>query len=329
MKKGLIGAAVAALSIVMPDSALADKSEVDCMIVIGNQRTSEWAIMDFNKDWRTPEAKIWSFNPKLDPIMQQPCVNDPEKRKCDDLWLAPSDVKVVLDKTHLLCVDSLGGVLLVRIKDKKIIWHVYPRSNPHSAELLPDGNVVTASSEGNYLKLYNIKKFDPAKPGATPFFQVLAPDAHGVVWDKKRQCLWSSGLFGITKWKYISDAKNPRLEFVATYGITLKTTIFRDAYIKLNCHDLFPTHDGKLFLTYNLGISLFDPETCKFTNYSKLKAIKSIDSFNGKIMMQKPQERWWAESLYFPHDPESSKRCFLPNAKIYKARFFQDNKFSY
>ena len=301
----------------------------DCKIVVGNQRTSEWAIYDFNKDWRKPEAKLWSFNPKLDPIMQQPCLNDPENRKCDDLWLAPSDVKVVLDKTHLLCVDSLGGVLLVRIKDKKIIWHVYPRSNPHSAELLPDGNVVTASSEGNYLKLYNIRKFDPAKPGATPFFQTLAPDAHGVVWDKKRQCLWSSGFYGVTKWRYISDAENPCLEYVETYGITRKDTVFRDAYIKIVGHDLFPTHDGKLFLTYNEGISIFDPETCQITHYSDLKAIKSLDSWNGKIMMLKPQERWWAENPHFPGDEASEKRCFVPTAKIYKARYFQNNKFSY
>ena len=301
----------------------------DCKIVIGNQRTSEWAIMDFNKDWRTPEAKLWSFNPKLDPIMQQPCVNDPENRKCDDLWLAPSDVKAVLNKTHLLCVDSLGGVLLVRIKDKKIIWHVYPRSNPHSAELLPDGNVVTASSEGHYLKLFNIRKFDPKQPGATPFSQYLLQGAHGVVWDKKRQCLWSSGDFGVTKWRYISDAENPRLEYVDTYGIIKKDTIFRDAYTVIYGHDLFPTHDGKLFLTYNRGISIFDPETCKITHYSDLKAVKSLDSFNGKIMMLKPQERWWAENPHFPDDPASEKRCFIPNAKIYKARFFQNNNFSY
>lgn len=301
----------------------------NCNIVIGNQRTSEWAIMDFNKDWRRPEAKLWSFNPKLDPIMQQPCLNDPDNRKCEELWLAPSDVKVVLNKTHLLCVDSLGGVLLVRIKDKKIIWHVYPRSNPHSAELLPDGNVVTASSEGHYLKLYNIKKFDSSKPGLTPFNQYLVAGAHGVVWDKKRQCLWASGDFGITKWKYISDAENPRLEPVASYGITKPDTIFRDAYEKVYGHDLFPTHDGKLFLTYNRGISIFDPDKCTFTHYSDLKAIKSVDSADGKIMMLKPQERWWAENPHFPGDEASEKRCFIPTAKIYKARYFQHNKFSY
>ena len=159
--------------------------------------------------------------------------------------------------------------------------------------------------------------------------QTLEPEAHGVVWDKKRQCLWSSGAYGITKWKYISDPENPRLERIATYGIKLKDTIFRDAYEVLKCHDLYPTHDGKLFVTYNRGISIFDPETCRFTHYSDLKAIKSVDSANGKIMMQKPQERWWAESLYFPDDPASSERCFIPNAKIYKARYFQDNKFSY
>ena len=55
----------------------------------------------------------------------------------------------------------------------------------------------------------------------------------------------------------------------------------------------------------------------------------SLDSANGKIMMLEPQERWWAENPHFPDDPASEKRCFIPNAKIYKARFFQNNTFSY
>ena len=88
MKHDLFCAGIAAIALSAADPALANDWNTVC-VVVGNQRTSEWAIYDYNKDWRTPEAKLWSFNPKLDPVMQQPCLNDPDNRMCHELWLAP------------------------------------------------------------------------------------------------------------------------------------------------------------------------------------------------------------------------------------------------
>ena len=93
-------------------------------VMIAEQRSAEFAVFDFNKNWLAPSARLWSFCPKNEVSLEIPCSSDADKRPCYALWGAPSDIKSVLNNTHFLCVDSLGGVMLVRMADKKIVWHV-------------------------------------------------------------------------------------------------------------------------------------------------------------------------------------------------------------
>lgn len=64
---------------------------------------------------------------------------------------APSDAKAVYEDKYILASASLGRVALIRIADKKTVFYMYVGGNTHSAERWPDGNIVTASSTGNYL----------------------------------------------------------------------------------------------------------------------------------------------------------------------------------
>ena len=109
----------------------------------------------------------------------------------------------------------------------------------------------------------------------------------------------------------------------------LPDTVFKDRHQRLHGHDLYPAPGGKLFITTAKAIYIFDPESGKYEIFKELPSIKSCDVANGKVMLLQPQERWWAEGPLFPDDEAASKRCSIFLAKIYKARFFKVNDFSY
>lgn len=294
-------------------------------IVIAEQKEPAYLIMSSFRDWKDPSAKLWSWSPVSDERLSKlVCSSDPEKRMCGELFRDPSDVKPVLNGTHLLVTASYGGAALIRIADKHLVWHVYPANNPHSAELLPDGNVVTASSDGNYLKLFHLAKYRPGDPGATPFQQYFADDAHGVVWDAKRQRLWSSGRFGIVEWKYHPDGRAPSLEQVAIHPLADPRS--QNAYQRVNGHDLYPAAGSdQLFFTTAENTYLFDPETRTYSLFQALRSIKSIGISKappeGMLLMMKPTEKWWSSSPLFPGNDSLSRQCTLPGARIYKARW--------
>lgn len=156
-----------------------------------------------------------------------------------------NEVKRVMGGTHILFISN--RIVLLRIADKRVIW--YGRNgggNPHSVELLPDGNVVTANSEGTSLKF-----FDTSLPNnSLPVNEYHFRGAHGVVWDAKREVLWATGSDQLHAFYYNDDKHNPNV-----------SGIFQENFIEKNGHDLYPVPgEDKLYFTAK-DTWVFDIET--------------------------------------------------------------------
>lgn len=236
------------------------------------------------------------------------------------LFHLPDECKPVYNRTCLLITASGGGVALVRIKDKKVLFYANAGGNPHSAEVLPDGNIVVACSDGACIKLY---KYSPNYPfAAAPMFSVPVTSAHNVVWDEKRSCLWTATVNKIERYQY--DATRLELSKQAEYANALGYSW---------AHDLVPVYgEDKLYVCFTGGVAQFDIATTSFVkvglfNTVNVKSVSSAPSPMGLCMsIGLSATEWWSPTVYSAAGEELFRE---ESYKIYKSRWYIDNPFSY
>ena len=234
-------------------------------------------------------------------------------------FVAPSDAKIVNNSNWILMCASGGGVALIRVSDKKVLFYAFAGGNTHSIELLPDGNIVTASSDGNNLTVFAVDT--PRLPGLKSS-SIYVPFGHNIVWDKKRNILWSAGLNKMLKYRYNFIKDNPALELIDSIS-----------YIHEHdeAHDLFPDYDkDALWLTDTKNVYIFDPEksVAQVVPGIRIRNVKSISSGprGYPTIISYPKERWWTDEIM----SIDGKSIFRQNGwKIYKARWILPNHFSY
>lgn len=237
----------------------------------------------------------------------------------DAAWFSnPDEAKPVYERKYLLVTASGGGVALIRIADKKVVFQAYAGGNPHSAEILPDGNIVTASSTGNYLTLFHVDTL--VSPENVYKRQIPIPFGHNVVWDRKRERLWSAAKNKLYAYEYDLNCLRP--------GLALKETFQLPGS---DAHDLFPVY-GKdsLWFTNTSGAYYIDLESHSVTpaNLARQEDIKSVSSGPAgfPVIIMKPQEKWWSDTVL---DSEGNVIFREGGLRIYKARWFLENPFSY
>ena len=103
----------------------------DKAIVLAEQSSKSVVILDAST-YRT----VWSWNPGKAGVPSN----------CQTWFHNPSEVKSVFNNQYILMTASGGAVALIRIADSKLMYYAYVGENPHSAEILPDGNLVAVSS---------------------------------------------------------------------------------------------------------------------------------------------------------------------------------------
>ncbi|WP_298737079.1 DUF6528 family protein [uncultured Chitinophaga sp.] len=230
----------------------------------------------------------------------------------------PSEAKVVYDGKYVLTCASGGGVALVRIADKKTVFYAYAGGNTHSAELLPDGNIVTASSTDNYLMLFSVDTLHA--PGEIYSKKIPIAFGHNVVWDKQRKLLWSAAMSELKAFRYNFNKAQPDL--IPDTVIALPGT---------EAHDLFPVYgEDALWLTntthvYKYKLSAHQPEQCNTPYQAHIKSISSGPA-GVPVIIIKPKTSWWTDEVI---DTTGKRIFFGEGLKIYKARWVLPNSFSY
>lgn len=231
---------------------------------------------------------------------------------------AISDAKPVFNGKYILLTASGGAVALVRISDKKTLFYANAGKNPHSVEMLPDGNIVTAASTGNVLTLFKVDTLQPLQTGYKKTYFIK--DGHNVVWDRKRQQLWATSGDTLKAFAYNNNCNKP--ELVESGKVMLPNP---------GAHDLFPVFgEDALWFTNIFNIYKFDLRTKTFKPFPTIheKDIKSVSSGpkGYPIIMMRPKEQWWSDEVF---DNQGNSIFQLDGLKIYKARWFIDNQFSY
>jgi len=271
-------------------------------IVLAEQSQNRIAIADTKTN-----TIIWDWKPAGSNVK-------PEHIK----WFNnPSEVKVIYDGKYILMCASGGACALIRISDKKTMFYVYSGENPHSAEILPDGNIACASSSDNRLTVFKTDTL--SSPEGVIQSSVFLRFAHNVVWDRKRSLLWTGCMDKIISWRYNFNCSHPALAPV-------DSLVFNDE----EGHDLFPV-PGKDALYFSSGNKtwIFDiPEKKLSEIITPYKGIKSLSSeAEGKLpIIIIPKEQWWTDEII---NLEGETVFHGTGLKIYKARWITENLFSY
>ena len=235
-------------------------------------------ILRLPDDGHGPE-KIWSWR-------------GPDKR-----FAFIAECKPVDGGRRILIASATDGVAVVERATGRVEFEATV-PNAHSADLLPDGRVVVASSHrglsGDRLVLIE---------GA----RIPLTGAHGVVWDAERTALWAIGAEELRRY-------DSSLELLSGHPLP-----------DSGGHDLYPVPaTADLAVTTNSSCWLFNRETLEFRPHPALAGracVKSVDvhsSTRQVVYVQAEPGGWWSEWVRFAA-PEAE--LSFDGQKIYKARW--------
>ncbi|MER5355192.1 DUF6528 family protein [Kitasatospora sp. NPDC002551] len=236
-------------------------------------------------------------------------------------WELPDEVKsrVRHGRRYLLATASGGLAAVVDTATGAARWAVDtgPLANPHSAELLPDGNVAVAASTGGWIRLYAAS----LGPRSTAHAEYRLPGAHGVHWDGRSRLLWALGDDRLTALRVGGSAAAPTLTAERTVPLP-----------EPGGHDLAPVlaAPGRFWVSTAAHLWRFDPAADRFTRIRlgserAERDIKSVgdEPGTGRLLTTAPDHAGpcaWCTSVLTLHRPDGSRG--LPGTHLYKARWW-------
>lgn len=225
------------------------------------------------------------------------------------------ECKPSADGRLVLVTSPGGGCAAVSYPAGRVLWSARV-VNAHSAELLPVDRVIVAGAHGKGQEgCDRLVLFDLTPATSAPLWSTSLDNAHGVVWDARREKLWALGrdelrAYALRAW----SSAAPSLTLVATHRLP-----------DTGGHDLQLLPDGDtLVLTTEARVHLFDLVRSTFRPHPTLgdhAHIKGVSTHprTGRIaLVQGTATQAFAHGIELL-SPASSLRW--PAEKTYKARW--------
>lgn len=211
-------------------------------------------------DWNDESAVVWEWTPtKTLGYVGFDCTGNlnEHKRKIDGI----ADAKLRYNDFYggyvVGAVCGQGYVCLIDYETKECLY-CYDNSteiNPHAVEVLPDGNIVVASSVGNSVTIYAATQGDDR--GCFVRYPLLS--AHGLLWDSNLDVLWALGKEQLLAYEVGGTLEKPELILKRSYNVPAKPIE--------EGHDLYPVYGdcNKLWITVSKEVYQFNKMTGIFS----------------------------------------------------------------
>nr|WP_295869461.1 DUF6528 family protein [uncultured Chitinophaga sp.] len=225
-------------------------------------------------DWNTADAKKWSWSPTTALGFSADEINR---------FGGGTDFKV--RKNYAVMSDNSMAAVMTYPAGQRV-WAKIISGNLHSAELLPNGNIALAASDGNWIRVY------ASSQGASNSTYAEFPlgAAHAVLWDPELNVLWVTGqdqsnnAHILTALAVGGTDALPELNELKQYRVTLPTPWG---------HEVSAYYGNKnlLWVTTNGGEYVFNKstKTLSMAPTNNLTFVKGMGNQpNGQIVLVRP-----------------------------------------
>jgi len=227
------------------------------------------------------------------------------------------------DTAYLLTTDSYGLAAVVPYpQGTGAYWaaDVGRPNNPHSIELLPDGNVAVAASTGDWVRVFTASQ----GPASTTYKEFKLEDAHGVYWDAGTKLLWAIGGHELVGLRVGGTPAAPVLTKVR--GATLPTNWGHDLQPVAGDPDRLWLTTGSQVYQYSIKQNAFlqDFPGVEAINRAGVKSIGD-ERASGQVLGTFVQTgnicTWCTDTVSLYEDEQA---FLLHGAQIYKTRWWVD-----
>lgn len=270
------------------DDALQYDPNTEHKILLGDLTKPGLIVLDLNacadlnwEELKDSDAVVWEWDPQTSKGCEL-------ANRIDGIADAKYRWSEYYKKYVVIALNSSGWVGIIDYETKDTLWETLAGSNPHSLELMPNGDLVVIGSGVGDINNGRVFYYPiSANNGATGHSSSLKlQSGHGISWDPEMEVLWALGYDGISALT-VRNYGTAEAELAVLSGMKYAFSGDKDG------HDLSPVYGqpGKYWVTAEKYVWQFDANeetlTKGFPNASAISSagVKGIAHFKDGTMV--------------------------------------------